>query len=243
MDNPLVQPDPGLFIWTIADVPRAGGAARAGSPGGRCSRRSIAARRRSASRSTTRSRPEAGTGALQQESARIIAEARGEADAIISRTRSDAERVRDELKEKAQAEAASLVRNAERQIELETARAVQQIRREAVDLSMAIASKILQRRSPRRQRAADRRDLQGTGDDPGAGRGTPGVETRRESTGRAACPGASFEALRTRSTGSARARLLRCGGGGVPDLRCGAGLSSCCLQFATGSSIGGFSLE
>ena len=37
------------------------------------------------------------------------------------------------------------MRNAERQIQLETARAVQQIRAEAVDLSMSIASKILQR--------------------------------------------------------------------------------------------------
>ena len=68
-----------------------------------------------------------------------------EADTILSRTREDANRFRDELKQKAQAEAAVIVKNAERQIEMETARALQQIRTEAVDFSVAIASKILQR--------------------------------------------------------------------------------------------------
>ncbi|MNC87143.1 F0F1 ATP synthase subunit B [compost metagenome] len=49
------------------------------------------------------------------------------------------------MKQKAQAEAANVVKNAERQIELETARALQQIRAEAVELSVAVAAKILQR--------------------------------------------------------------------------------------------------
>jgi F-type H+-transporting ATPase subunit b len=74
-----------------------------------------------------------------------MAEARAEADAILRRTREDANRFRDELKQKAQAEAAAVVKSAERQIELETARALQQIRAEAIDFSVAIASKILQR--------------------------------------------------------------------------------------------------
>ena len=45
----------------------------------------------------------------------------------------------------ARAEADAVVKNAERQISLETARALQQIRTEAVDLSVMIASKIIQR--------------------------------------------------------------------------------------------------
>ena len=49
------------------------------------------------------------------------------------------------MKQKAQAEAAGIVKNAEKQIELETARALQQIRTEAVDISVAIASKLLAR--------------------------------------------------------------------------------------------------
>ena len=46
---------------------------------------------------------------------------------------------------KAKADAEGILRNAERQIQLETSRALQQIRSEAVDLSVSIASKIIQR--------------------------------------------------------------------------------------------------
>ena len=49
------------------------------------------------------------------------------------------------MRQKAKAEADGIVRNAERQIQLETQRALQQIRHEAVDLSVMIASKILRR--------------------------------------------------------------------------------------------------
>ena len=64
---------------------------------------------------------------------------------IIDQARRDAERVREELHQRAKAEADALVGNAQRQIQLETTRALQQIRHEAVDLSVAIASKLLQR--------------------------------------------------------------------------------------------------
>ena len=49
------------------------------------------------------------------------------------------------MRQKARAEAEVIVKNAERQIQLETTRALQQIRTEAVDLSVMIASKIIQR--------------------------------------------------------------------------------------------------
>jgi F-type H+-transporting ATPase subunit b len=49
------------------------------------------------------------------------------------------------MRQKAKAEAEGIMRNAERQIQLETGRAIQQLRAEAVDLSVSIASKILQR--------------------------------------------------------------------------------------------------
>ena len=75
----------------------------------------------------------------------MMRQARVEAESIISRSRSDAEALREELKQKSRAEAAAIVKNAEKQIQMETARAIQQIRHEAVDLSVAIASKILQR--------------------------------------------------------------------------------------------------
>ena len=49
------------------------------------------------------------------------------------------------MRQKAQAEAEQIVRNANRQIQMETARALQQIRHEAADLSVMIASKLIQR--------------------------------------------------------------------------------------------------
>ena len=48
-------------------------------------------------------------------------------------------------REKARAEAEGIIKNAERQIQLETARALEQIRHEAADLSVAIASKLIQK--------------------------------------------------------------------------------------------------
>jgi F-type H+-transporting ATPase subunit b len=71
--------------------------------------------------------------------------AQAEGRKIVDDARRDAERFREELRQKATAEAATLVGNAEKQIQLETTRALQQIRHEAADLSVAIASKLLQR--------------------------------------------------------------------------------------------------
>ena len=142
--NPLVQPDPGLYIWTIATflLLLAALAKFAWRPlltaldQRQASIRQALDDARQAKQELER---------LHGESARILSEARVEADAILTRTREDANRFRDELKQKAQAEAAGIVKNAQRQIEMETARALQQIRAEAADLSVAIASKILQR--------------------------------------------------------------------------------------------------
>jgi F-type H+-transporting ATPase subunit b len=53
--------------------------------------------------------------------------------------------LREEIRQKARSEADLIVKNAERQIQLETSRAIEQIRHEAVDLSVMIASKIIQR--------------------------------------------------------------------------------------------------
>src|SRR4029077_4308296 len=71
--------------------------------------------------------------------------AQAEAVAIIEEARRDAERLREELRQRAKSESDTILKNAELQIELQTTRAVQQIRQEAVDMSVAIASKIIQR--------------------------------------------------------------------------------------------------
>jgi len=80
-----------------------------------------------------------------KEYAAKLQSAQAEAVAILENARRDSERLRDELRQRAKSEADTILKNAERQIEIQTTRAVQQIRQEAVDLSVTIASKLLQR--------------------------------------------------------------------------------------------------
>jgi len=68
-----------------------------------------------------------------------------EAFAIVDGARKDAERLREELRQRAQTEADAMIKKAEREIEMKTTQAVRQIRQEAVDLSVTIASKLLQK--------------------------------------------------------------------------------------------------
>jgi len=144
MDNPLVQPDPGLFIWTILTFLVLVGllAKFAWRP----LLLALETRQETIRKSLDdAAKAKAELEQLNQQSAELMRQARVEADAIISGTRADAERLREELRQKARGEADGILKNAERQIQLETARAVQQIRHEAADLSVAIASKLIQR--------------------------------------------------------------------------------------------------
>src|SRR5258708_1895868 len=144
MDNPLLRVDPGLFIWTILTflVLLALLAKFAWRP--------LLAALESRQDTIRKSLDDAlqakqDLERLHVESAEILRTARLDAESIVSQSRADAERLREEMKQHAKADADTVVRNAERQIQLETTRALQQIRTEAVDLSVAIASKLLQR--------------------------------------------------------------------------------------------------
>lgn len=144
MDNPLLRPDPGLFVWTILTFLflLALLAKFAWTP----LLQALDSRQqgiRKALDDALKAKQE--LEGVQQESAAIMRKARQEAEAVISQSRADAERLREDMRQKAKSEAEAIVRGAERQIQLETARAVQQIRKEAVDLSVQIASKIIQR--------------------------------------------------------------------------------------------------
>ena len=144
MDNPLVQPDPGLFIWTIVTflVLLTVLAKFAWSP-------LLAAleTRQNAIRKSLDDAQQAKQELerLNAESAQILNRARVDAEAIITGSRSDGDRLREEIRAKARTEADHIVKNAERQIQLETSRALEQIRKEAVELSVMIASKIIKR--------------------------------------------------------------------------------------------------
>jgi F-type H+-transporting ATPase subunit b len=143
-NNPLVQPDPGLFIWTILTflVLLALLMKFAWKPLLRALDTRQAAIR-NALDDAAQAKIELER--LRRESAEIIQAARVDADTIVTRSRADAERLREEMKQKARTEADAIVKNAERRIQLETGRALQQLRHEAADLSVMIASKILQR--------------------------------------------------------------------------------------------------
>ena len=144
MSDALVQPDPGLYVWTI--IVFLGLLVAANKLFWKPLLEAVRSREDTIRQSLDDARQaKEELAKLNVESQRILAEARKQAEVILSETRTDASRLRDELRQKAQAESAGIVKNAQKQIELETARAVQQIRKEAVDLSVAIASKILQR--------------------------------------------------------------------------------------------------
>jgi len=144
MDNPLVQTDPGLFIWTIVTflVLLTLLAKFAWGP-----LLQALETRQNAIRKSLDDAQQAKEELerLHVESGQIIQRARADAETIISQSRSDGDRLREELKQRARAEADHIVKNAERQIQLETSRALEQIRHEAIDLSVMIASKIIQR--------------------------------------------------------------------------------------------------
>ena len=88
----------------------------------------------------------------REEAAILLAEhranldaSRGEAQKIIADARIAAERVRAELVEQAHAEQASMLARARQEIEREKTRAIAELRREAVDLAIAGASKVIEK--------------------------------------------------------------------------------------------------
>ena len=144
MDNPLVQPDPGLFIWTIITFLILLGllAKFAWGPLLKALDERHATIRKSLDDADKAQQELA---QLQEKSAQLIAEARAEGQSIVAKSRAAAEVVREDLHQKAKTEAAAMVKATERQIQQETARAVQQIRHDVVDLSLSVASKLIKK--------------------------------------------------------------------------------------------------
>ena len=144
MDNPLVQPDPGLFIWTILTFLILLGllAKFAWGPLLKALDERQAMIRKSLDDADQAQQELA---SLQDTSAQLLAEARAEGQSIVAQSRAAAEVVREDLHQKAKAESAAMVKAAERQIQQETARAVEQIRHEVVDLSLSVASKLIKK--------------------------------------------------------------------------------------------------
>lgn len=153
MDNPLVQPDPGLFFWTIAVFLVLLFLLRkfAWGPLLAALEERQAGIRKSLDDADKARRELA---EVQTKASALIGKARMEADAILSEARADGVRIRQELRDLAQKEAEAITRNAQQQIQLERDRAVTELRQEAVDLSVLIASKLVRRNLTREDNAA-----------------------------------------------------------------------------------------
>jgi F-type H+-transporting ATPase subunit b len=144
MDNPLVQPDPGLFIWTILTFLTLlfllGKFAWKPLLQALDSRQEMIRKSLDDAQQAKKDLEE-----VQAESNRIVAKARADADAIIASSRVDATKLQEELRRKARAEADGIIQTAQKEIQRQTDQSLAQIREEAVDLSLMIASKLIQR--------------------------------------------------------------------------------------------------
>ena len=142
MNNPLVQPDPGLYIWTIATFlvllfllhkfawkPLLG----------------MLAEREETIRNSLddAEKTKVELERLQRESKEIIVETRLEAQSIIAESRLQAEKVKGEIIQEAKYQANSILQAAEKQIQSEKDQAVREIRDEVVNLSLMMASKLI----------------------------------------------------------------------------------------------------
>jgi len=144
MDNPLVQPDPGLFLWTILTflVLLVLLAKFAWKP-----LLALLDRREEMIRQSLDDADKAKQELqrLQQESKEILSKARVEAQSILAKSRSQAEQLKGELRQEAKVQADSILRDAEKQIQVETKKAIAVIKNEVVDLSLLVASKLIKR--------------------------------------------------------------------------------------------------
>jgi F-type H+-transporting ATPase subunit b len=144
MNNPLVQPDPGLAIWTIVTflVLLWLLAKFAWRP----LLRALEARQETIRKSLDDAQQaKQELERLNKESAQILKNAHAEAESILTKSRAEADKFREEMKQRARTEAEGITREAQRQIEMETGRALRQIRGEIADMSVAIATKLIQR--------------------------------------------------------------------------------------------------
>ncbi len=144
MDNPLVQLDPGLFIWTILTflVLLFLLAKFAWKP--------LLAALEERENKIKNSLEDAEKAKAELErinvkSEEIIAKARSEAQSIHVEAKAATERIKADLKAKAEEDSKKIREEAEKQIRVEKDKAINEIRQEVVDLSLAVAEKVIKK--------------------------------------------------------------------------------------------------
>ena len=144
MNNPLVQLDPGLFVWTIltflllltvltkfAWKPLL----------------KMLKDREELIRSSLEDSEKAQTelAKLNAEGEKIINKARAEAQEILSQCKSSAATLKDETLKDAKEKAKVIADNAEKQILVEKEKAIEEIKNEVVNLSLSVAEKLIKK--------------------------------------------------------------------------------------------------
>lgn len=144
MNNPLVQLDPGLFIWTILTflLLLAILAKFAWKP-----LLKMLKDREELIRSSLKDAEKA-----QQELARLNAEgeeiinkARSEAQAILAQGKTAAAKMKEETLDDAKEKAKAIAADAEKQIQIEKEKAITEIKSEVVQLSLSVAEKLIKK--------------------------------------------------------------------------------------------------
>ena len=142
--NPLVQLDPGLFIWTILTFlvlffVLAKFAWKPLLAALEARENTISSSLEDAEKAKTELER------LNAESEEIIAKARSEAQSIHVEARAAAEKIKTDLMSEAEEDAGKIRDEAEKQIRVEKEKAINEIRQEVVDLSLAVAEKVIKK--------------------------------------------------------------------------------------------------
>ena len=144
MNNPLVQLDPGLFVWTILTflLLLTVLAKFAWKP-----LLKMLKDREDLIRSSLEDAEKAQTelANLNAEREEIINKARSEAQSILSEGKVAASKLKDETLTAAKDQAKSILTDAEKQIRIEKHKAIEEIKSEVVDLSLSVATKLIKK--------------------------------------------------------------------------------------------------
>ena len=144
MDNPLVQLDPGLFVWTIITFLILLGVLTrfAWKP----LLKALETRENEISKSLEDAeKAKQELERLSVESDEIIAKARSEAQGIVSKGKKAAEQLTATTLNKAKEEAMANLSAAKEQIKIERDKAIVEIKGEVVNLSLSIAEKLVKK--------------------------------------------------------------------------------------------------
>ena len=142
--NPLVQLDPGLFIWTIITflVLFFALAKFAWKP-----LLKMLKDREDMIRDSLDDAEKAKVELerLSEESEAIMAKARSEAQSILAEGKTAAEKVKDDIIAKSKEQANKIRKDAENQIQVEKEKAIAEIKGEVVNLTLSVAEKLIQK--------------------------------------------------------------------------------------------------